>query len=259
MDPMPKVESVKFWPAVGEAIETAAATTPRRVLCVFPRYAPSLGSLEFAYGITGTSRAFMPPQGPLIIIAAALPEGWEARFVDENISCAKHSDFKWADVVFVSGMHVQRRHIDGRRRSAKRLCGNENRQSNVVFRRPYDETVGAWRACLQHAYDSARLFARYDRLMRHTFPTRRPLPRSPRRTTLKDVSRGFTMPLKVCWKLGVVADYRRIFWSFAWPRIKKGQIEDVISIGILAKHLVAYSRKARAGKLNAANYSARLR
>ena len=28
--------------------------------------------------------------------------------------------------------------------------------------------------------------------------------------------------------------------AFAWPRLKKGQISDVISIGILTKHLISF-------------------
>lgn len=526
--------------AVHATVDPAAAGTPRRILCVFPRYEPSLGSLEYAYDITGTLRAFMPPQG-LLVIAAAMPQGWEVRFVDENVSRAKRSDFKWADAVFVSGMHVQRAQINDICRRAhkfdktaavggpsvsacpeyyaafdylhvgemgdatralfdrlaqdcrrperqvvfetrertpledfpmpayelvsfehyfigsiqfssgcpyrcefcdipglygrvprlkspqrivaeldklracglttsvyfvddnlianrralrdllpvliewqeknsfplsfafeatlniaryddllqqlraacfttifcgvetpeedalasmskeqntmmpileavqrlnahgmevvagiiigldtdghdtqqhmidfieasqipmltinllqalpktplwdrlereKRLCDDDGRESNVVFKRPYEETVAVWRNCLQHAYDPVRLFARYDHLTRHAFPNRRRRPRPPGQVTPKNVRRGFAMLAKIVWKLGVLADYRRVFWRYAWPRIKMGRIENVISIGILAKHLIAYSRKACAGKLNASNYSPRLR
>jgi radical SAM superfamily enzyme YgiQ (UPF0313 family) len=89
----------------------------RRVLCVFPRYAPSFGSFEFCYPLTDGIRAFMPPQG-LLVIAAAAPASWQVRFIDENIAPASPADFAWADVVFVSGMHVQRRQIDDIRRRA---------------------------------------------------------------------------------------------------------------------------------------------
>src|SRR5258708_40158479 len=52
----------------------------------------------------------MPPQG-LLAVAAYLPETWEVRFVDENSQPATDDDFRWADAVFVSGMHVQRPRI----------------------------------------------------------------------------------------------------------------------------------------------------
>jgi hopanoid C-2 methylase len=86
------------------------ARNPRKILCVSPVYARSFGTFEHAYGFRG-SRAFMPPQG-LLVIAAALPENWEVRFVDENIARAHASDFVWADAVFVSGMHIQKRAIN---------------------------------------------------------------------------------------------------------------------------------------------------
>ena len=36
-----------------------------------------------------------------------MPEPWPVRFIDENIAPASAEDFAWADVVFVSGMHIQ--------------------------------------------------------------------------------------------------------------------------------------------------------
>ena len=515
-------------------------TTTRRILCVFPRYAPSFGSFEYAYDVTGSLRAFMPPQG-LLVIAAAVPKGWEVKFVDENIAKAKRRDFRWADAVFVSGMHVQRLQIDDIRRRAHaagkpailggssvsacpeyypdfdylhigemgdatrelfsrlakdcsrpgaqvrletrerlplndfpipayelvsfdhyfigsmqfssgcpyecefcdipalygrvpryksperviaeldklRACGlstavyfvddnfianrraareliphliawqernsfplsfafeatlniakyedllkemraacftaifcgvetpepaalqlmskeqnlmlpileavrrlnahgmeviagmivgldgdtpetkdriiefveqshipmltlnllqalprtplwdrlhRENRisddeslESNVVFKLPYEQTIDIWRASVQHAYDPARLYERYDYQTRHTFPNRRPRPRSPDQVSAKNVRRGLRMLVKICWKLGVVADYRKVFWAFAWPRLKKGKIENVVSIGILTKHLITFARKAASGELNASHYSSKLR
>jgi radical SAM superfamily enzyme YgiQ (UPF0313 family) len=83
----------------------------RRILCVFPHYEPSFGTFEYAYGLTDGVRAFMPPQG-LLVIAAMLPKSWDVRFIDENIKRTTDADFLWADAVFVSGMHIQRRQIE---------------------------------------------------------------------------------------------------------------------------------------------------
>src|ERR1039458_6035460 len=82
----------------------------RRVLCVSPRYAPSFGTFEYAYELMNGVKAFMPPQG-LLVIAAALPPGWDVRFIDENMAPASDADFAWAEAVFVSGMQVQRRQM----------------------------------------------------------------------------------------------------------------------------------------------------
>jgi radical SAM superfamily enzyme YgiQ (UPF0313 family) len=524
----------------GERIIAPPDTNPRRILCVFPRYEPSLGSFDYAYDITGSLRAFMPPQG-LLVIAASLPPDWQVRFVDENVDPAREEDFRWADAVFVSGMHVQRKriidicrraHAAGKpavlggpsvssspelysefdylhvgeigdatrelfailgrgcarpaaqvrletrdrlpldqfpipayelvnfdyyflgsiqfssgcpftcefcdipglygriprlkrpeqviaeldkmracglatsvyfvddnfianRRAVRDLiphliawqerhsfpvsfafeatlniakyddllaslraayfvgifCGietpepealrqmskdqnmrlpmleavdklnaygmeviggmivgldtdsadtpsrmsefidqskipmltinilqalprtplwdrlarenritqDESRESNVVFKMPYDDTIAMWRTCLEHAYDPQRLFARYDYQIAHTHAKRRPRPVAPELLTLKNIWRGLSMLFKVCWKLGVVADYRRHFWTYAWPRLKEGRIEPIISTGIIAKHLITFSRKACAGELNASHYSPKVR
>ncbi|MCJ2039756.1 B12-binding domain-containing radical SAM protein [Methylobacterium sp. J-059] len=80
--------------------------TQRRILCVFPAYTPSFGTFSHAYPLMGGVKAFMPPQG-LLLISAYMPETWECRFVDENIKRATLEEFAWADAVFVSGMHIQ--------------------------------------------------------------------------------------------------------------------------------------------------------
>src|SRR5215471_19495696 len=78
----------------------------RRVLCVFPRYAPSFGTFQYAYPLMDGVRAFMPPQG-ILIVAAYLPQAWQVRLVDENIRPVRDAELAWAEVVLVSGMHVQ--------------------------------------------------------------------------------------------------------------------------------------------------------
>jgi len=89
-----------------------APATTRRILCVYPAYARSFGTFQHAYAFFGGRvRAFMPPQG-LLTVAAYLPESWEVRVVDENSRPADADELRWADVVFVSGMHIQRRAID---------------------------------------------------------------------------------------------------------------------------------------------------
>ncbi len=94
----------------------APAQVVRRILLVFPRYTPSFGTFEYAYALVG-AKAFMPPQG-LLVIAAALPRSWQVRFVDENLRRATAADFAWAEAVFVSGMHIQRSQINDINRRA---------------------------------------------------------------------------------------------------------------------------------------------
>ena len=84
----------------------APVKNARRILCVFPAYASSFGTFNHAYPLMYRIKAFMPPQG-LLLIAAYMPKDWQVRFIDENIKSADEQDFAWADAVFVSGMHVQ--------------------------------------------------------------------------------------------------------------------------------------------------------
>src|ERR1700759_1244022 len=77
----------------------------RRILCVFPAYAPAFGTFSHALRMVG-AKAFMPPQG-LLLIANYLPASWPVRFVDENMKRATNADFRWADAVLVTGMHIQ--------------------------------------------------------------------------------------------------------------------------------------------------------
>ncbi|ACK71562.1 Radical SAM domain protein [Gloeothece citriformis PCC 7424] len=85
--------------------------TKKRVLCIFPKYSRSFGTFHHAYPLMRGVKAFMPPQG-ILVVAAYLPQQWEVRFIDENIAEAKIKDYRWADVVIVSGMHIQRPQIN---------------------------------------------------------------------------------------------------------------------------------------------------
>jgi radical SAM superfamily enzyme YgiQ (UPF0313 family) len=514
--------------------------TSRRVLCVSPRYAPSFGAFEYAYELTRGVRAFMPPQG-LLVIAAAVPCQWQVRFIDENVAPAAEADFAWAEVVFVSGMHVQRRAIHdicrrvhaagrtavlggpsvsacpelypefdylhvgelgdatyelfarlerdcarppeqvvlttkerrpltefpspayelacidryllgsiqfssgcpyqcefcdipglygrvprlktpqqicaeldkllacgvngdvyfvddnfiGNRKAAKELlphliawqrkngyalsfsceatlniaratdilaqmreagfhtvfCGIETpepealkaiskshnmmtpmlesvqtlnsfglevvsgiilgldtddarsgervlefleasripmatinllqalprtplfdrlqregrlvddgqRESNVDFLMPYEEVVGMWRETMARAYEPRTLYARYEHQARHTWPNRFPRPASSQRASWRNIRMGLTILAKVLWKVGVRSDYRDVFWEFAWPKLKRGDIEQVIQAGMVSHHLIRFAREAASGTMNASYYSPKLR
>jgi radical SAM superfamily enzyme YgiQ (UPF0313 family) len=82
----------------------------RKILCAFPRYSYSFGTFNHAFPLMGDVKGFMPPQG-ILVITALIPDEWEIRFVDENIRRVTTEEFAWADVVFVSGMHIQRQRI----------------------------------------------------------------------------------------------------------------------------------------------------
>ncbi len=82
----------------------------RKILCVFPKYSHSFGTFNYAFPLMGPVKAFMPPQG-ILLICSLLPKEWEVKFVDENVRKTTESEIEWADAVFISGMHIQRGQI----------------------------------------------------------------------------------------------------------------------------------------------------
>lgn len=105
----------EFEQTVPEMPPGKATYTPRnhrRVLCIFPQYSRSFGTFNHAYPLMGRKiKAFMPPQG-ILLVASYLPQTWEVRLIDENVAAAKPADYRWADVVITSGMHIQRPQIN---------------------------------------------------------------------------------------------------------------------------------------------------
>jgi radical SAM superfamily enzyme YgiQ (UPF0313 family) len=75
------------------------------VLLVYPEFPETFWSFRHALKFLG-KRAAQPPLG-LMTVAALLPHAWKKRLVDTNVERLRERDLKWADVVFVSGMHIQ--------------------------------------------------------------------------------------------------------------------------------------------------------
>src|SRR5580765_1804864 len=111
------VSSALLAPAV--TVRTFRPANVRRILCVFPAYTKAFGTFDHAFPLMGPVKAFMPPQG-ILLLAALLPREWQVQFVDENIRPVTESELAWADAVLVSGMHIQRRQILDLARRARR-------------------------------------------------------------------------------------------------------------------------------------------
>jgi hypothetical protein len=116
-----------------------------------------------------------------------------------------------------------------------------------------------WRDAMARAYEPAKLFARFEHQVTHTYAKRFPRPASPQRASWSNIKMGLKLLANIIWKVGVKADYRRDFWRFAWPKLKKGQIEPVIQAGLISRHLIEFARQASSGEMNASYYSAKLR
>lgn len=76
------------------------------VLMVYPQFPDTFWSFKHALKFVNRKNN-NPPLG-LMTISSLLPEKWEKRLVDMNINPLKDSDIRWADMVFISAMDVQR-------------------------------------------------------------------------------------------------------------------------------------------------------
>jgi radical SAM superfamily enzyme YgiQ (UPF0313 family) len=77
-----------------------------KILLVYPQCPDTFWSFKHALKFVSKKAAF-PPLGALTV-AAMLPEEWEKKLVDMNITTLKDEDLKWADYVFISAMVVQK-------------------------------------------------------------------------------------------------------------------------------------------------------
>ncbi len=77
-----------------------------KILMVYPQYPDTFWSFKHALKFIAKKAAF-PPLG-LLTIAAMLPQEWEKKLVDMNVTSLTDEDIKWADYVFISAMIVQR-------------------------------------------------------------------------------------------------------------------------------------------------------
>ena len=140
-----------------------------------------------------------------------------------------------------------------------RLNHDESRDSNVEFLLPYDQVVGSWRKCMEIAYQPEKLYARYQYQCDFTYANQLKMPVSAEQKSWANIKRGLIILRNIIWKVGVLGDYRKVFWKFALSRLRKGDLEGFIGASIIAHHLIVFARAASSGRQNASNYSIRLR
>jgi hypothetical protein len=139
-----------------------------------------------------------------------------------------------------------------------RLNHDENRDSNVEFLLPYDHVVSEWQRVMKVVYAAEKLFERYEYQCDYTYAKRVKVPASTR-ATWPNIKRGLIILRNVFWRVGVLSDYKRVFWRFALKRLRKGDIEGLLSATLVGHHLVRFGQEATSGRQNASNYSVRLR
>jgi radical SAM superfamily enzyme YgiQ (UPF0313 family) len=135
----------------------------------------------------------------------------------------------------------------------------EGRDSNVDFLMPYDEVVSSWKRAMAIAYEPAKLFERYQYQCEYTYAQRIKVPVADELKSWPSIRRGLIMLRNIFWKVGVLGDYKLVFWKFALRRLRQGDIEGLIGSTLIAHHLIEFARLATSGQQNASNYSIRLR
>jgi len=79
------------------------------ILLVYPEFPDTFWSFKHALKFISKKSAY-PPLG-LVTVAAMLPQHWNKKLVDLNVSSLSLKDLKWADYVFISAMVVQRKSV----------------------------------------------------------------------------------------------------------------------------------------------------
>ena len=90
-----------------------------KVLLLYPEFPDTFWGFKHALKFI-RKKASIPPLG-LLTVAAMLPRPWEKRLADLNVRKLAEKDLRWADLVFISSMIVQRESVKaliGRCRSA---------------------------------------------------------------------------------------------------------------------------------------------
>ena len=98
------------FPPLGSAIN---------VLMIWPTFPPSFWGFQGMITLLPEKTA-MPPLG-LITVAALCPKSWTIRLIDRAFDELLDADILWADLVMISGMHVQKTDIIDILARARRL------------------------------------------------------------------------------------------------------------------------------------------
>ncbi len=139
-----------------------------------------------------------------------------------------------------------------------RLVYDTALESNVRFLRPYDQVVATWRRCVGEVYDPDRLFARFVHQVDATYANRIPRPVKGQ-LTVRNLMTGLTLATNLAIRIGLLSDYRRAFWRAARYAVARGQIDAAFGMGLVAHHLIRFSREAVRGEQNASFYAAKVR
>ena len=82
-----------------------------KILMIYPKYPDTFWSFKYAMKFVRKKASF-PPLG-LMTVASLLPDDYQVRLVDMNVRKLKDDEIRWADIVFLSAMEVQKESLKG--------------------------------------------------------------------------------------------------------------------------------------------------
>jgi radical SAM superfamily enzyme YgiQ (UPF0313 family) len=142
-----------------------------------------------------------------------------------------------------------------RLQAAGRLSEDEDRESNVIFVRPYEDVLQNWLRSIRQAYTPEAIYGRFLWNARHTYNKRIIPPLSRARLAPANLRRAFVILMRLLWRIGLFGDYHRIFWRMAWPALRGGRLEELIHVGLVAHHMITFARDCAKGRENASFYA----
>ena len=110
-----------------------------KILLVYPKYPDTFWGFKHALKFISKKASF-PPLG-LLTVAAMLPQEWEKKLVDMNVSVLNEDDLRWADYIFISAMAVQKKSALEVLKSSKK-SGNKIVAGGPLFTMGHEEFEG---------------------------------------------------------------------------------------------------------------------
>jgi len=102
----PAVPQYPYGATLGQHLKTEKGYELMNVLLVYPEFPKTFWSYEKILELVGR-KVLLPPLG-LITVAAILPQEWTFKLADVNIRPVSEDEWKWADLVIMSAMIVQK-------------------------------------------------------------------------------------------------------------------------------------------------------
>jgi len=146
-----------------------------------------------------------------------------------------------------------------RLRGANRLNSGEGRDSNIEYLEAYDVVVARWKRVIREAYEPRKIYGRFATQTWKTYPHRQRPVQPLRQLTWPNVRRAIEILSRIAWRVGIRADYRAEFWKMAWRELRRGNLESVFQIAMIAHHLITFGRECQIRDVQTSAYSSRQR